>query len=191
MFGRRTSLHVLFKQVICFCILIPASNSIIYDISHPLVKQYLHRKSFRIYHGNWFDLSLIIDDFCSPQRRVKSMIMQDDEKKTKKTYSHIFQREGRDPEFILEFRNIKQKSRLSSVFTEVFYFFSKVKSSSAYFILVQRIERKSGRKKKRETTRTKNINILFLRSCIHYNSKSRSKKNLLNKFFVDWDRFHL
>ena len=46
-------------------------------------------------------------------------------------------------------------------------------------------------KKKRETTRTKNINILFLRSCIHYNSKSKSNKNLLNEFFVDWDRFHL
>ena len=119
------------------------------------------------------------------------MIIEDDEKKMKETYSHIFQRERRDPVFILEFRNIKQKSSLLLVSTELFYFFSTVKSSSAYFILVQRIERKSGRKKKRETTRTKNINILFLRSCIHYNSKSRSKKNLLNKFFVDWDRFHL
>ena len=51
------------------------------------------------------------------------MIMYDDEKKTKKTYSHIFQRERRDPVFILEFRNIKQKSSLLSVFTKVFHFF--------------------------------------------------------------------
>ena len=36
-----------------------------------------------------------------------------------------------------------------------------VKSCPAYFILMQRIERKSGRKI--GTTRTKNINILFLR----------------------------
>ena len=108
----------------------------------------------------------------------------------KETYSHIFQRERRDPVFILEFRNIKQKSSLL-VFTELFYFLSTVKSCSAYFILVQRIERKSCRKKKRETTRTKNINILFLRSCIHYNSKSKRNNNLLNEFFVDWDRFHL
>ena len=91
----------------------------------------------------------------------------------KETYPQIFQRERRDPGFILEFRNIKQKSSLLLVFTELFYFFSTVKSCSAYFILVQRIERKSGRKKKRETTRTKNINILFLRSCNITTAKAR------------------
>ena len=80
----------------------------------------------------------------------------------KETYSHIFQRERRDPVFILEFRNIKQKSSLLSVFTEVFYFFSTVKSCSAYFILVQRIEKNLVEKKKRETTRTKNINKYLL-----------------------------
>ena len=66
----------------------------------------------------------------------------------KETYSHIFQRERRDPGFILEFRNIKQKSSLLSVFTEVFYFFSTVKSCSAYFILVQRIEKNLVEKKR-------------------------------------------
>ena len=66
----------------------------------------------------------------------------------KETYSHIFQRERRDPVFILEFRNIKQKSSLLSAFTEVFYFFSTVKSCSAYFILVQRIEKNLVEKKK-------------------------------------------
>ena len=94
------------------------------------------------------------------------MIIEDDEKKMKETYSHKFQRERRDPVFILEFPNIKQKSSLLLVSTELFYFFSTVKSCSAYFILVQRIERKSGRKK-REKRLERKIKIFYFSGLVY------------------------
>ena len=91
----------------------------------------------------------------------------------KETYSHIFQRERRDPGFILEFRNIKQKSSLLSVFTKVFYFFLRLNHALLLSFLCKE-SRENLVEKERETTRTTNINILFLRPCIQTTSTSKA-----------------
>ena len=78
-----------------------------------------------------------------------------------------------------------------SVYKSILLFFFTVKSCSASFILVQRIERKSGIKRKRNNQNDKYK--YFISQALYtnnFNIKSIRNKSLMNELFLDGSRFH-